>query len=128
MEIVMKAALETLRQVAGIGFLAGATLWTAAPLAAGEQDISQQIFNTMIQVPGANPAFRTAHAKGIVCQGTFTPSKEAASLSKAAHFKGSAVPITVRFSDASQDPFVPDNSDQPRGMAMRFAIPGDSRC
>jgi catalase len=42
----------------------------------------------------------------------------------AAHFRGGTIPITVRFSDASQDPFVPDNSDQPRGMAIRFTLPG----
>jgi len=122
----MNASLAKKPQFARVGLLAGAALWAAAAVGAGEQDksISQQIFDTMVQVPGANAAFRTAHAKGIVCSGTFTPSKEAASLSKAAHFKGGSTPITVRFSDASQDPFVPDNSDQPRGMAIRFAISG----
>ena len=122
----MKSSLATMRQMARIGLLSAAALWTAEAPAAGEQDksIAQQIFETMIQVPGANAAFRTAHAKGIVCNGTFTPSKEAASLSKAAHFQGGSIPITVRFSDASQDPFVPDNSDQPRGMAIRFTVPG----
>jgi catalase len=123
----MSASLAMKRRIGCIGLLAGAALWAAAALAAGEQgdkSLTQQIFETMIQVPGANPAFRTAHAKGIVCEGTFTPSKEASSLSKAAHFKGGSIPITVRFSDASQDPFVTDNSDQPRGMAIRFAIPG----
>jgi len=103
--------------------LAGAALWNVVAYAA-DKSLTEQIFETMIQVPGANPAFRTAHAKGIVCQGTFTPSKEAAGLSKAAHFRGGTIPVTVRFSDASQDPFVPDNYDQPRGMAIRFAISG----
>jgi catalase len=122
----MKASLAKIRRIARVGLLSTAALWTVVASAAGEQDksISQQIFDTMIQVPRANPAFRTAHAKGIVCNGTFTASKEAASLSKAAHFKGGSIPITVRFSDASQDPFVPDNSDQPHGMAIRFAISG----
>jgi catalase len=127
MEIVMNASLATLRRIARIGLLVGAAFWSATAFEAGAQgdkSLSQQIFDTMIQVPGANPAFRTAHAKGVVCQGTFTPSKEAASLSRAAHFRGSSTPITVRFSDASQDPFVPDNSDQPRGIAIRFGLPG----
>src|SRR5262249_25149833 len=35
-----------------------------------------------------------------------------------------AIPITVRFSDADQNPLVPDNSAQPRGMAIRFNLPG----
>jgi catalase len=78
----------------------------------------------MIQVPGANAAFRTAHAKGIVCEGTFTPSKEAAGLSKAAHFQQGPIPVVIRFSDASPDPLVADNAANPRGMAIRFRLPG----
>jgi len=123
----MNCSVVTIRQIARAGFFAGAALWSVASFAADEQgdkSPAQQIFETMIQVPGANAAFRTAHAKGIVCKGTFTPSKEAASLSKAAHFKGDAIPITVRFSDASQDPLVADNAAQPRGMAIRFAMAG----
>jgi catalase len=43
-------------------------------------------------------------------------------LSKAAHFQGPTVPVTVRFSDGAPDPSVPDNSPDagPRGMAIRF--------
>ena len=80
----------------------------------------------MIQVPGTNPGYRTVHAKGIVCEGTFAPSKGAAALSKAAHFQGASVPVTVRFSNAAPDPFIPDNSPNvgPRGMAIRFSLPG----
>lgn len=123
----MTPSLETMRHIAPIGLLAAAVLWSGAGFGAGEQNdksLSQQIFDTMIQVPGANPAFRTAHAKGVVCQGTFTPSKDAAGLSKAAHFQGGSVPVTVRFSDASPDPVVADNSAQPHGMAIRFTLPG----
>jgi catalase len=123
----MNSSLTTLRQIASIGLLAAAAFSTSTVRGAdgqGDKSLTQQIFDAMIQVPGANPAYRTAHAKGIVCQGTFTPSKDAASLSKAAHFRGGSVPVTVRFSDASQDPFIPDNSAQPRGMAVRFTLPG----
>ena len=106
----MNTSLGTIPQIARVGLLATAAFWTAAAFAAGEQgdkSLVQQVFETMIQVPGANPAFRTAHAKGVVCQGTFTPSKEAEGLSKAAHLRGGSIPITVRFSDASQDPSSP---------------------
>jgi catalase len=123
----MNSSFATVRRIARVGLVAAAAFSSVAAFGAGEQgekSLTEQIFEAMIQVPGANPAFRTAHAKGIVCQGTFTPSKEAASLSKAAHFKGGSIPVTVRFSDASPDPFVPDNSAQPRGMAIRFAFPG----
>jgi catalase len=78
----------------------------------------------MIQVPGNNPHYRVAHAKGIVCQGTFTPSKDAARLSKAAHFQRGTSALTVRFSDADTNPFIPDNSAQPHGIAIRFSLPG----
>jgi catalase len=96
----------------------------AKPLS--EKELAQQIFDTMLQVPGTRPGFRPVHAKGLVCKGTFAPAKEAAGLSKAAHFQETSVPITVRFSDGSPDPAIPDNSPNagPRGMAIRFQIPG----
>ena len=48
----------------------------AAPDA--DKDLAQQIFDTMVQLPGNKPGNRLVHAKGIVCQGTFAPSKNAA--------------------------------------------------
>src|SRR5437762_12147442 len=82
-----------------------------------EKDLAQQIFDIMIQAPGGKPGYRPVHAKGIVCQGTFSPSADAANLSKAGHFRGASVPVTVRFSDGGPDPTVPDNSPDagPRG-------------
>ena len=121
----MSHLLRTLRAYAGIGLLGAASLWAGTAGAAGDdKSLAEQVFETMIQVPGNNPAFRTAHAKGIVCQGTFTPSGDAASLSKAAHFQGGSIPVVVRFSDASPDPLVPDTAANPRGMAIRFTLPG----
>jgi len=122
----MNCSLTPIARIASVGLLAAAACWTAAASAADDQggkNLSQQIFETMIQVPGSNPAYRVAHAKGLVCQGTFTPSKEAASLSKAVHFQGGTIPITVRYSDADPNPFIPDNSAQPRGIAIRFMLP-----
>src|SRR5258705_2419424 len=91
-----------------------------------ETELVHEIFHTMVQVPGNKTGYRVAHAKGIVCQGTFTPSKDAPALSRAAHFQGRSVPVTVRFSDGAPDPIVPDNSPNagPRGMAIRFKLPG----
>jgi catalase len=90
-----------------------------------DKDLAQQIFDLMVQAPGGKPGYRPVHAKGIVCQGMFAPSRDAATLSKAAHF-GSSVPITVRFSAGPPDPSIPDNSLDagPRGMAIRFKLPG----
>jgi catalase len=92
-------------------------------------DLAQQIFDLMANMHGVKPGFRPVHAKGIVCQGTFAPSREAATLSKAAHFQGASVPVTVRFSDGASDPSVPDNSPDagPRGFAIRFVLPGGGK-
>lgn len=92
---------------------------------AGADELARQIFETMKQVGGAKAGHRLVHAKGLVCQGTFTPTAEAKALSTAAHFDGPPVPVTVRFSDGAPDPFVPDNSmfAGPRGIAIRFNLP-----
>jgi len=106
---------------------AAAIWWTGPAHGAddqGDKSLAQQIFETMIQLPGNNPHYRTAHAKGIVCEGTFTSSGRAAGLSKAAHFQGGSIPVIVRFSDASENPHIPDNSGIPRGIAIRFNFPG----
>ena len=108
------------------GSTSGASRQEIGGKALTETELVHEIFNTMVQVPGNKTGYRVAHAKGIVCQGTFTPSKDAPILSRAAHFQGVSVPVTVRFSDGAPDPVVPDNSPNagPRGMAMRFKLPG----
>jgi len=90
------------------------------------KDLAQQIFELMSHAPGAKAGHRPVHAKGIVCQGTYTPSGDAANFSRAAHFQGGAVPVTVRFSDGPADPAVADNSPDasPRGIGIEFKLPG----
>ena len=109
--------------IAVAALLASAALW-AGTAPAQDTSLARQIFDTMAQTPGYNPAYRAAHAKGIVCEGTFTAAKGASGLSRAAHFQGGAVRVTVRFSNASVDPFVADSAPNPRGMAIRFRLPG----
>jgi catalase len=106
--------------------LATAGVW-AAPQ--DSSDLSQQIFDTMVQLPGNKPGNRLVHAKGIVCEGSFTASKDAAGLSTAAHLSGKKVPVTVRFSDGAANPSIADVSPDaaPRGMAIRFILPGDKQ-
>ncbi len=88
------------------------------------QDLARQIAEVMARGPGGKAHQRYVHAKGIVCQGTFQASTGAASISRAAHFRGESVPITVRLSDGASDRNVADNSPDaaPRGIAIRFAI------
>jgi catalase len=74
---------------------------------------------------GVHPGFRPAHAKGILLTGTFTPSAEAGSLTRAPHLQRSSTPVTVRFSDFAGIPTVADNDPQgagPRGFAVRFHL------
>jgi catalase len=73
---------------------------------------------------GLHPGFRPAHAKGIMLTGTFTPSAEAVSLTRALHAARGSTPVTVRLSDATGLPLIPDNSPDanPHGFAIRFHV------
>jgi catalase len=42
---------------------------------------------------GVHPGFRPAHAKGILLTGAFTPSPEAATLTRAPHVHGGSTPV-----------------------------------
>ena len=81
-----------------------------------------QTIDTMNTSWGKHAGMRANHAKGIVVEGTFTPTPSAASLSKADIFAGAAVPITVRFSDSTGIPTLPDGSApaNPHGMSIKF--------
>src|SRR6516165_3017064 len=89
-------------------------------------ELADQAANLFLQAFGNHPGFRLAHAKGIVCEGVFEPTAEAAELSRAAHFSAKSVPVTVRFSNATGIPQIPDSDPQsnPKGMAIRFKLPG----
>ena len=69
---------------------------------------------------------RAVHAKGIILEGEFTPDIHAKDLTKAQHLQGPRSNVTVRFSDFSGAPTIPDNDllANPRGMAIRFELPG----
>jgi catalase len=84
------------------------------------QDLLQQ-FDTIF---GLHPGFRPAHAKGTLLTGTFTPSASAASLTRAPHMNREATPVTVRFSDATGIPLIPDTDPNanPKGCGIRFHL------
>jgi catalase len=74
---------------------------------------------------GVHPGFRPAHAKGLMCIGTFNPSPEAAGLTRAPHANRPSTPVTVRYSDGTGTPTIPDNdpaNSGPRGIAVRFHL------
>jgi catalase len=73
---------------------------------------------------GRHPGFRPAHAKGLLLTGSFKPSQEAASLTRAPHATRASTPVTVRFSDSTGIPNLPDNDPNanPRGLGIRFHL------
>jgi catalase len=87
--------------------------------------LSQQLLDALDALAGLHPGFRPAHAKGLMCAGTFTPSPEAAKLTRTPHASRPSTPVTVRYSDSPGVPTVPDNDPQksgPRGIAVRFHL------
>lgn len=76
---------------------------------------------------GTHPGYRAVHAKGILCKGSFEATPEAAGLTRAAHMQGEPVEVTVRFSDGTGNPELPDYIQDGRGMATKFYLPDGSR-
>ena len=111
--------------------LVSAALLALAPAARAQAPgLPQQIADVMVQLNGGiHPGFRFTHAKGLVVTGRFTPAPSARSISRAAHLRGGPVPVTVRFSDGTGLPQVSDanTASSPRGMAIRFTLPGGTR-
>ncbi|HSA67184.1 MAG TPA: catalase, partial [Methyloceanibacter sp.] len=96
---------------------------------AADQPLPVQLIDALNAVFGKQTDNRAVHAKGIVLEGKFTPSAQAASLTKAPHLQpGMTVPITVRFSDFAGVPTIPDTDPNasPRGMAVKFKLPDGS--
>jgi catalase len=74
---------------------------------------------------GIHSGFRPAHARGTMYSGTFTPSPDAAKLTKAPHVSRRSTPITVRFSISAGIPTAADNDPKgssPQGMGVRFHL------
>jgi catalase len=87
--------------------------------------LAEQLLGALDAVSGLHPGFRPAHAKGLMCAGTFTPAPEAAGLTRAPHAVRPSTPVTVRYSDSTGVPTIPDNDPQrsgPRGIAIRFHL------
>jgi catalase len=100
-------------------------LVTSTAAFADDPPLPTQIVDLANKVDGAHPGYRAFHAKGIVVEGTFKASPEAARLSSAILFDGSTIPVTARFSDGSGMPTVPDGTPaMPRGLAIKYHLPG----
>jgi catalase len=87
--------------------------------------LAEQLLGALDTLFGLHPGFRAAHAKGLMCSGTFTPSPAASRLTRAPHSGRPSTPVTVRYSDSTGLPTVPDNDPKrscPRGIAVRFHL------
>ncbi len=101
-----------------------AALLLVSPARAEDPPVEVQIVDAMNKAFGVHPGYRANHAKGLVTEGSFKPSPDAAALSKASLFAGPAIPVTVRFSDATGIPNLPDGAPgaNPHGMAIKYHL------
>jgi len=86
--------------------------------------LSRDLLKQFDAIFGLHPGFRPAHARGVMLTGTFTPSSDARSLTRAPHITRNSTPVTVRFSSSTGLPQIPDNDPNanPRGLAIRFHL------
>lgn len=99
---------------------------SAGKASAQGNSLPQQIADVITKLNGGiHTGFRFMHAKGLIVTGTFAAAAAARSISSAAHLTGGSVPVTVRFSDGTGNPMIPDPDTRgaPRGMAIRFNLP-----
>jgi catalase len=118
--------MSMLRSRFGYAVLTGAALALSvgAPVLAQDASTAEQTVDVMNTLFGKHPGARANHAKGVVAEGSFTPSAEAARISKASLFQGPTVPVTIRFSDATGVPTIPDGAADanPHGLALKFKL------
>src|SRR4051812_29909662 len=82
---------------------------------------AEEVVDSINEISGAHPGHRSAHAKGTLLTGSFTPA--GARLTAAPHMRDEPSRVTVRFSNGGGDPGVPDYAREGRGMAVKFYLP-----
>ena len=95
---------------------------------ANTNELADATLKQIHDIFGKHSGYRAVHAKGILVSGTFQPTQDAKSLSKAPHFQASA-PVAVRFSSSTGLPKLPDTdpNGEPRGIAIRFFLGSDRK-
>ena len=85
--------------------------------------LAEDLLKQFDAIFGLHPGFRPAHAKGSMLTGTFTPAPGADAFTRAAHVTRDSTPVTVRFSNSTGLPLIPDNDPNanPRGCAIRLS-------
>lgn len=95
-----------------------------ATAAYAQGSTASQTVDVMNQLWGRHAGLRANHAKGVVVEGSFTPSEAGPTVSTASVFKGGTIPVTVRFSDGTGIPALADGSAaaNPHGMSIKFHL------
>lgn len=91
------------------------------------QNMTPSAASPLDMVNGLHTAFgehhaRAVHTKGVMVEGSFTPSRRAASLTNEPIFRGGPLPVIVRFSNFAGVPDIADNDDgaSPAGLAVKI--------
>ena len=91
-------------------------------LSPGATPSPELLVDALNGVFGKHPGKRSGNAKGFCVSGTFKPSPEASSLSKAPQF-AKPVNLTGRLSMGGGNPNIPDTTKPvPRGLSLRFDL------
>ena len=88
---------------------------------------ASDVVDAINDISGVHPGHRAAHAKGVVCAGTFVATPKAKEISRAAHLQGDEVRATVRLSNGGGDPTRADAANDGRGLAVKFYLSDGSR-
>jgi catalase len=112
--------LPNLKRCFGISAICVAAMMSSV-CAAEQKESPQDLINTLHGTFGAHHE-RAVHTKGVMVIGTFTPSKEARSLTKASVFAEGKLPVVARFSLFAGVPDIPDtaNGAAPTGLAIKI--------
>lgn len=88
------------------------------------ENLSKDLLAKLDNLFGLHAGFRPAHAKGLICSGTFTPSPEAKALTRAPHVQAPSTKVLLRYSNFGGIPTIGDTDPNaaPRGIAVRFDL------
>ena len=118
---------------AGFAVVTAAAAGTALVGRSEAAPATKETFSPSQLVDALHAAFgthkaRAVHAKGIILEGAFKPDARAATLTTAAFLQQIPSKVTLRFSDFTGIPNIPDNvgDANPRGFAIRFTLPDGS--
>ena len=93
---------------------------------AAQAPSADQVVGAIEKLSGVTPGERRNHIIGICVKGSFVGAKAAQAYSRSVLFSGATIPVVGRFSLAGGNPKAPDNTKNPRGLALQFALPDSS--